>query len=400
MNILGIIAEYNPFHNGHKYQIEQAVQMTNADAVVAVVSGNFVQRGEPAFFEKHFRAQAAIENGVDLVLELPVVFSSRSAEYFAIGGVSALRSTGLITHISFGCEHSGYENFEKFKTVADFLSNETPKFKELLKEYMASGLSFAMARAATIENQLGFPVNFIKEPNNILAIEYLKALKMISSSILPVPVARIGSGHKESATEIRKMIYEESPQNEILRKIMTISSYDILVEQVQSGSIPRKGSLDLHILTLLRTMDPSDIKKLPDVSEGLENKLILEANNHTNLDDFLSACTSPRYPTARIRRITASLLIGISASLLKEAKDTGIPYLKPLGFNHKGAELLKKMKDTASVRMITKSAVLKKENNPYIGVESRATDIFHSCLIDPKPAGLEYKISPFISSSI
>ena len=415
MNILGIIAEYNPFHNGHRHHIEQSAAMSNSDAVIAVLGSNFTQRGDLAFMEKHIRAQTAVLNGVDLAIELPVVYSSASAEYFAFGGVSALVSTGLVTHIGFGCENA---EIDKMNIIANELINESAEFVSFLKQTMSTGISYAKARIKALENVLGFPVDFISKPNNILAVEYLKALKLLNSSILPCPVKRKGSGYNyekldninASSSALRKFIYEkmncsDSPAapDELLSQIEPFvpqSVYDIIKEQMLSGNIPDNTKLDIHVLTLLRTLGTENIANLPYVSEGLENRLIQAAEKSININEFYTLCNSSRYPNSRISRIIASLLTGVTASILDISKTNGFPYLKVLAFNNKGADLLKQMKKTASVPVITKPSDLKKLSGfaaAVADVDARATDFYNLCLYNPKCSGMEYKATPYLN---
>ena len=422
MKVLGVIAEYNPFHNGHKYHISQAINASGADFTVAVISGSFVQRGEPSFFEKHIRASLALQNGVDLVLELPALFSSAGAEYFAHGGVSALNALGIITHLSFGCENADLQNIKK---IASTLLEEPPKVSATIKNTLKQGVSYPRAREIALKEALGIPEGFISKPNNILAIEYLKSLFRLNSSIIPLPVSRIGSNYKDttfttdsiqhpvassyfaSASAIRAYIYENFPTNMMLSFSDTLSEYlpqntlDELWTQLKLGTIPSFNKLDAHILTYFRYANPSEIRKLPYISEGLENKLRTAAQKAVTSDEFFKLCTSARYPESRIRRIAASIFTGVTAELLEEGKAKGVPYIRVLGMGERGQILLKHIKKTASLPIVTKPAVLNKlVQTPFeISVaksESRATDTFYLSLFSPKSAGLDFKISPII----
>ena len=192
MKVLGIIAEYNPFHNGHQYHIEEAKRQADADAVVVVLSGNFTQRGEPALLEKHTRAHAALFGGADLVLELPSLFSAASAEYFAWGGISALHATGVVSSISFGMEGN---SITPLMEVAQILSSEPPLFQEALKNALATGCSYPKARALALAEVTGCAEELLQQPNNILAIEYLKANIRLGSPFSILPIQRQGAGY-------------------------------------------------------------------------------------------------------------------------------------------------------------------------------------------------------------
>jgi len=402
MNILGIIAEYNPFHNGHKYHISKSAEELNADGVIAVMSGSFVQRGEPAILPKHLRAEFAVKNGADLVIELPSVFSSASAEYFALGGISALNATGIVSHISFGCEDT---DLTLLSDIALELTNESQAFSSALKNEMSYGSSFPRARIKALEHIFQKPLTFLSKPNNILAVEYLKALYSSKSSIQPFPVARVGSDYssdvlrdeRPSATAVRNFIYS-SPENlDNLQEFIPLNIIDDLILAVNSGLIPDHGKFDIHILSLLRHCSPEALRSLPYVAEGLEHRLIKAAQNSFTLEEFFKKCSSSRYPLSRIRRITAALLTGISADLLNQAQVCGIPYLRVLAFNERGAELLHCMKECASIPVIAKPSLINNLSDyakQVAKTESRATDIFNLSLRSPIAYGMDFKNSP------
>ena len=404
MNVLGVIAEYNPFHNGHKYHLRQAIEKSGAEAVIAVISSNLVQRGEFALLEKHIRAQMAILNGISLVIELPSIFSSASAEYFAFGGVSALNSTGLVTHIGFGCEDP---EISKMNEAANILANESDEFILTLRQFMSTGLSYAKARILACEKFLDFPVDFLVKSNNILAVEYLKALKRLKSNIIPCPVKRIGSDYREleltdknpSSSALRKFIYENPPEDLFeIKKYMPYLVFDILNDHITFKDFPDRNKFDVHVLTLLRTLPIEDIRNLPYVCEGLEHRLIKAARECVDLGGFYKMCNSSRYPDSRISRIIACLLAGVTKDILNEAKINGVPYLKVLAFSEKGEDLLRQMKKTAFLPIITKPSDLKKLTgfaSLSADIENRVTDIFNLSLFDPKPAGSEYKTTPY-----
>ena len=206
MNVIGIIAEYNPFHKGHAYQIEKIKREVQADYAIIAMSGDFVQRGAPALVDKYCRAQMALSSGADLVLELPVLFASSSAEYFAKGGVSLLCHTGVVTHLGFGTENGQLSVFQK---IAGVLLKEPELYADMLNVHLKNGFSFPNARAKALQayfastGDVSFPPVWetLSLPNNILAIEYLKALAQLGSSIIPYPIKRQGNGYHDISRE-------------------------------------------------------------------------------------------------------------------------------------------------------------------------------------------------------
>lgn len=239
--VLGIVAEYNPFHNGHLYHLMKSKELTEDNYTIAVISGNFTQRGESSLVDKWTKAEMAIANGVDLVIELPTIYSISSAENFADGAIKILDSLKVVDHISFGSECS---ELNKLNIVANVLHDEPKEFKTVLAKELANGNSFAKARELAINSYLIDPYfsNLLLEPNNILAIEYLKALKKHHSKITPILVPRKNAGHLtgdytgiiSSATAIRNMIRSKETRN--LKDTLTPSSYTILKEEIISRS--------------------------------------------------------------------------------------------------------------------------------------------------------------------
>ncbi len=402
MKVLGIIAEYNPFHTGHQYHIETAKRMSGADAVVVVLSGNFTQRGEPALLEKHVRAQMAIqgngETGADLVLELPSLYSAASAEYFAWGGVSALHATGVVDTISFGMEG---DSIAPLLEVAQLLSAEPTVFQEALKNALDNGYAYPKARKMALEAVTGDSMEFLQQPNNILAVEYLKANMRLGNLLAILPIKRDGSGYHEidlanghypSATALRQSLYSAD-----LRPYMPAPAFPLLQQAQSQGDIANAQSLFLPIVTLLRTQSLEQLQQLPYVSEGLEYRCKQAAQTASNYEELLDACTTVRYPRSRIRRIFASLLTGTTATDLACAKEHTIPYLRVLAFNETGRVLLKEMKQAATLPIITKPAALHTLDGfakRVAQLESNATDVRHLTCLPPKPAGQDYSSTP------
>lgn len=372
-----IICEYNPFHNGHKYHIENTRKITNADYVIAIMSGNYVQRGEPAILDKWARTKMALESGADLVLELPSIFSCASAEYFAAGAVDMINKTGSVEYLSFGSETGDLKNLQD---TADKLQNETPEYKILLKDALKQGKSFPAARQMALGTSRS-------GPNDVLALEYMIALKKSGSTTEPITIKRQGSDYHEislsgkmsSATAIRNSFSEGDT---LVSETMPQNAYDILLSEISCGRAPVKlESFEFYIISTLRRLGPSGIKKLPFVSEGLEYRIYEGACKFTSLTELLTFCTSLRYTETRIRRIITSILTGVSAELLDHYK-TGVmvPYLKVLGVKDCAFPLMKNINEHSSVPIINcPGRDIRKLNNDgaaLLLLEKTATDIY------------------------
>lgn len=345
-NVVGIIGEYNPFHNGHAYHLDKSKELAKADYVIAVISGNFVQRGNVSLINKWAKANMALTNGVDLVIELPTIYSISSAENFAYGAVKILDSLNIVDYISFGSELCDLDVLEK---CADVLYKEPPKFVNLLNHELSKGLSFPKARENALLmylNDIRKYSNVLSSPNNILAIEYIKALKKLRSNIKPISVKRINSGYNDleitnnfaSATSIRKKIIDNKPAG--LSKIMPPNSYRILYNNIQKGHYVKDiSSFEKEILYTLRKMSIKEIANLPDVSEGLEHAIKNAANSCNTLEEFMNIIKTKRYTNTRIQRILLYALLGITKDNMK-ASFKAVPYIRVLGMNQKGKDLI------------------------------------------------------------
>ncbi len=357
--VLGIIAEYNPFHNGHLYHILKSKELTKDDYVIAIIGGNFTQRGESSIVDKWTKAEMAIAGGVDLVIELPTLYSVSSAENFADGAIKILNSLKVVDHISFGAE---CQELNKLNIIANILYEEPKEFKAFLTDELSKGISFPKARENAILNYLkDFSYkNILSEPNNILGIEYLKALKKYRSKIKPVLVPRKSSGHLttdytgsiSSSTAIRNMLKAGKTAN--LKDALTPSSYTILKDEINKGHFVIDFSkFEKIALYNLRLMSLEDIKKIPDVSEGLEHLIKRAALSCNTFDDFINIVCSKRYTKTRIRRILLYSILGITKKDIDISKKI-VPYVRVLGFNDKGKNLVSKIKrKNPSVKIVT-----------------------------------------------
>ena len=343
--VLGVIAEYNPFHNGHLYHLLKSKEEAKADYTVAVIGGNFTQRGEISIVDKWTKAEIAIANGVDLVIELPTIYSTSSAENFADGAIKILNSLKIVDTLSFGTET---EDLNKLNIIANILYNEPKEFKIILEEELKKGISFPKAREEALVKYLNDKsyLSLLSSPNNILGIEYLKALKKHKSKIKPISIKRKDAGHLTmeytgeitSATAIRNLVKNNNFKK--IKSFLTPSSYTILMDEIKNGHFVRDISLFENIIIYnLRNMSIEEIANLPDVSEGLENVIKKAANSCNTLDELINIISSKRYTETRIRRILLYSLLKISKKdMLTSKKST--PYIRVLGFNDNGKKLI------------------------------------------------------------
>ena len=344
--VIGIVAEYNPFHNGHLYHLQKSLQMTHSSYSVAVVSGNFTQRGSTSLVDKWAKAEIAIKNGIDLVLELPLLYSISSAENFAEGAIKILDSLKIIDYLSFGSE-SG--DISTLNMVADILYKEPKAYKNRLSHELSKGLSFPKARENALLmylNDIRKFSNVLSSPNNILGIEYLKALKKLKSSITPITIERYNAGYHDttyngnvaSATAIRNIVKNNGW--DILRKVVPENTFSTLLENIKVGHVvPDLSVFEKQIIYNLRKMSIQEIVELPDVSEGLENAIKNAANSCNSVVEFLNIIKSKRYTNTRIQRILLYALLGITKKDIALSKKA-IPYVRVLGFNNKGKYLI------------------------------------------------------------
>lgn len=383
----GIIAEYNPFHNGHALLIKKA-RSAGATHVVVVMSGNFVQRGEPAFFHHIERTKAALHGGADLVLQLPVPYAVSGAQSFARAGVEILNSLGCVDWLVFGSE---YGNADKICETAKAVYGE--KMKNLLADELKKGISFASARENALRAINPECADIIRTPNNILGVEYAAAIQRINSTMKPVTFVREGADHDSSqaggeiasASLIRERISNGGEWQNFVPDAYLYSN-------CETADISR---IERAILYKMRTADKTEIAKAPDVSEGIENRIISAAEKAINLDELYALAKTKRYSHARIRRIVLNSFLGIAA----DEQHIPVPYIRVTGFNARGAELIRKAGETAKLPIITKAADIASlgENAQRIfTAECRAGDVYSLCFDDAKPCGEEKKIRPVL----
>ena len=349
--ILGIVSEYNPFHNGHIVHLRQSIESTQSQFVIAVMSGNFIQRGDTAIVDKWTRAEMALRQGVDLVIELPTVYATSSAENFAYGAIKILDSIGIVDYVSFGSECG---NINLMADIADVLNDEPQEYSQLLHDQLQLGRSFPSAREIAInEYFLGNTTytNILKSPNNILGIEYIKALKALDSSIIPITIRRNYVDYNSTSPDLEKGIASASAirtmiQNgKSIRKVVPQTTYDLIKQKAKLGQLVSGiGHYSNQIIYNLRKMSLDEIANLADVSEGLENVIKLASMRTSNVYEAISMIKSKRYTQSRIQRIMLYSLLGITKKDIELSKKV-TPYIRILGFTSKGKRLISAISD-------------------------------------------------------
>ncbi|WP_195984153.1 nucleotidyltransferase family protein [Clostridium sp. D33t1_170424_F3] len=384
MLIAGIICEYNPFHLGHMALIEET-RWQGATHIAAVMSGNFVQRGEPAILSKNARTRQALLCGADLVVELPLPWAMAGAEKFALGGVSLLDALGC-EQISFGSECG---DAHRIFQLAGLL--HSPAFPPVLREELATGATFARARERAVARIVGpETAALLSGANNTLGIEYAKAIRTLHSSMQLFTMKRVGAAHDShenvsisSASRIRAMIHDGVN----FSSHMPHDAAKILLAEIQDGRAPAfLPRMERAILAKLRSMPQEDFAALPDVSEGLENRIYQSVHRAGSLDELYDLIKTKRYPLARIRRIVLSAFLGLTA-----AHAEGLPpYIRVLGMNRRGAEILHVSKMTTKRPIVANTSdILSLDNlaKNMIELECKSTDIYALFLPDPPPCG-------------
>lgn len=398
MKVLGIIAEYNPFHLGHLYHIRHAKQLTGATHTICIMSGNFLQRGEPSIVNKWARAKMALLQGIDLVLELPVCYSIQTAQFFAFGAVSSLHLTEIVDYLCFGSE-SG--DLSALKDIAKILLDEPDEYKYNLKHNLSKGLQFPKAQANSLVNyvtkysKLNMDntkiYQLINSPNNILGIEYLKTLLKLKSPIIPITFKRLKSHYHSddlsedivSAKAIRKHIVDSEYESNLLniRKNVPIETLDILQEEFSKGKGPIvKDDFSQILLYRLRCSSRDDLLKIFDVTEGLENRILRKSHKCGSFSTLVDNLKTKRYTTTKIQRILFNLLINIDKSDITNFYNIGPQYFRVLGFSRKGQEIINKIKNKSPIPIITKTSHYKKFHIYYlrrmIEYDIAATDLY------------------------
>lgn len=396
MKISSVICEYNPFHNGHEYMLRK-MREGGATHIIACMSGNFTQRGIPAVYDKFTRAKAALLCGADLVTELPVSFACAGAEHFAFGGVSVLNSLGCVDELCFGSE-SG--NIGLLKKTAEYITDDC--VCESLKKYLAQGMTFAAARQNAAAELYGEEcATMLTSPNDILGIEYIKALNQLKSRMVPKTIQRQGAAHDSekadgntaSAMYIRRLI---QCGDDLFAQLMPGRAFDVFMSSKnQPPECGRHTKLEGFMLYRLRTMTQRQIAQLPEVSEGLENRIFQAVRTACSIEEVINRTKTKRYTYARIRRILNYALLGIT----KQDYSMPVQYIRILGFNERGREILKSAKKTSSLPIIMRYADIRQPGTDAVrmfDLESRADDIYSMSGEKIFPCGTNMTAKPVI----
>ncbi|MGL4911202.1 MAG: nucleotidyltransferase [Romboutsia sp.] len=371
MNILGLIVEYNPFHNGHLYHLLKSKEITGATHTVAIMSGNFLQRGEPALFDKYTRAEMAVKNGVDLVIELPTMFACQSAEIFSYGAVNTLNSLNCINSICFGSEEG---NIDTLSTISKILVNEPEEFRSLLKKYLNDGILFPTARSSALfdyiskYNLLDISkeelLDILNSSNNILGLEYIKSLLKLDSNIKPYTIARISASYNSenitsnicSATAIRRSLKENNNLSQI-SDVVPSPTYSTMKNKISSNFSPMFDDKYFDLLSSIILRDANILDTYFDVNEGIENKIYQSVFTSNSLNDLQQAVKSKRYTLTKIKRTLNNILLGITKEDMNKVKNIqAMPYARVLAFNDNGREIIKAIKTNSEINIINKFA--------------------------------------------
>ncbi len=376
MAAAGIIAEYNPFHWGHAWQVGELRRRLGAEtAVVACMSGSFVQRGDFAILGKRARAEMALRGGVDLVLELPSPWSAAAAERFAQGGAAALTATGVVTHLAFGCECGELEPLQR---IADCLDSEA--YHAGLRQFMDEGMTYAAARQGAVRRLTDRETaDCLSSPNNALAVEYLRALKTQGSGMIPLALPRTGAAHdsrEESAYPSASAIREELLSGGNWREMLPEASAEILSREMEAGRAPvRMDNCKRAVLARLRRMKEEELLPYDGGKEGLYHRFYAAVHSAVSLEEILEAAKTKRYPLARLRRMLLQAYLGVPQAAQGETP----LYLRVLGANERGKALLGRMRKAASLPVIVKPGHVRRLApgiQRAFDQEARCTDLY------------------------
>ena len=425
MKVLGIVTEYNPFHNGHQYHLNKSIEKTKAKAVICIMSGCFLQRGTPAIVNQWSRTKMALKAGVDLVIQLPVVYSSRSAEHFAYGAVNLLDKTRIVDSLCFGSETG---NLSPLKTLGQLFVQEPNELSQLIKKELTKGFSYPQARAnaalkyikkTKLEIDATYAKQILSGANSILGIEYIKALTKLNSSITPFTIKRIGPdyhskklGQIASASALRKRIKKSEKKTSFLskevEKALPPFSKEILQKNFKTGKGPIFYSdFSKPLLTLLRRINKTELTNYEGVNGGLENRIKNCAYQANSLEHFLELIDTKRFTRTRIQRILIHLLLKLPKEKLVQWTEKSNPqYLRVLGFNQRGQKLLKEIKEKSNLPLITNLAnhfqssyQPRNLKQKMLAADILASDLYSLAYSQPKhkTGGADFKQGPILN---
>ncbi|ENJ9652452.1 nucleotidyltransferase [Clostridium botulinum] len=384
MNVSAIIVEYNPMHNGHLYHIKKTKELTDCDALVCIMSGNFVQRGFPSILDKWTKANIALSKGVDLVIELPTLYSLSSAEFFSFGAISILNNLNVVKNICFGSEIG---NINALQDIARTLLEEPLEYKILLKNYLDKGVSFAKARNLALvelnrDNKImSEDINKILSlSNNILGIEYLKSLLLLNSSIKPFTITREGANYKDenlhkeysSASSIRKHLKENKNIN-ILKDFLPLECFLEFKKLITKGYNFSMEDSMINYIRYKYICGYKNLHNLIDISEGLDNRIYRALEKNFTYDSLVGEIKSKRYAYTRIGRILCQYFIGFENYNLSTLLKSTPNYIRVLASNEKGLKILKEIKKHSSTKIYTK---VPKSTNTLLNLDIKATNAY------------------------
>ena len=393
MKLMAVICEYNPFHNGHAYQLRKQKEALHCDGVICLMSGSFVQRGEPAVFDKWARSEMALRSGCDLVLELPVLYSLQSAEGFATGAVSLLSKLGFEGYLCFGSETGDLELLTSVTKASD-----TPAFQNSVKGFLETGISYPKACAMALESVCQTPLL----ANDMLGIEYIKAIRKLGASLTPAVLQREQGMHDEtepdgnflSATGIR----QRHLSGEDVSAFMPPEAFAILSREITAGRGPvTTEMLGPLLCAALRLSEKETLSRISGVSEGLENRLVDAAEEFRSFSDLAMAAKTKRYPYTRLCRVLLKVLLGIT----QEDEAFSPAYARILGVGEKGGEVIKQLQKTTAIPLLNKVAAASFSDEAakrLFALDVKATDLY--ALLYPQKntgkSGMDFYRSPVV----
>lgn len=388
MKVVGIVAEYNPFHNGHKYQLDKVKQETGADYVIIAMSGNFLQRGVPALCDKFIRTEMALRCGADLVIEIPTLWATASAEYYAHAGVALLAATGVVTHLAFGAET---DDLEALLEVASILKKEPDVYRAVLANSIRSGNAFPVARKNALVTSLPHFTEekldeLLDNPNNILALEYLKAMP---DSIEPILIKREGAGYHDteintelpSASAIREAIFVDADMHSI-SNAMPQESFSLLKNACKCNQLMTINDFSESLGYCLLSQAPNGFSSYADCNQDFSNKIKNALNEYVLFEDFIDTLKTKDMTYTRVTRCLLHILLGIKQSDYTIGRAIGFaPYLRILGFKNVSSKLLSTIKQAATAPLISKvadaSTLLDYETNKFFDKDIFASNLYY-----------------------
>ncbi|MEG0806424.1 MAG: nucleotidyltransferase family protein [Lachnospiraceae bacterium] len=405
MKVTGIIAEYNPFHNGHQYQIETIKKETGSDYVIVAMSGDFVQRGAPALVDKYVRTKMALLGGADLVLALPALWSVSSAEYFALGGVSLLSSLGIVDYLCYGCETM---QPDLFPAISRILLTEPLDYRNLLLKNLKSGLSFPLARSLALEEYIAAskyetpvfsditPENLhemLNAPNNILALEYLKAMHRLNSPLTPRPILRTGARHHDtevhgdicSATYLRDLfLHGETSSNHQFHNYINTASLELLSSYFQKNPPLSENDCSNILDYKLLSQRQQGFANYADCTPALSNRLCNQLDGCSSLSELIGRLNTKNTTYTHLSRVLMHILLDMKQEDYQVYSNQPSPYGRILGFRQSSAPLLHALKSHSSIPLITSLADSIKQmdasSNHLLQLDCFSRDIFRSIL--------------------